>query len=86
MGYQHLRAIHAHGELHQHECHGGGSLSIDRFAGTLTITPKAGGATMTEQVEGLHVMRKEADGSWEIAMDVWNMDAPPPAAPPSPRP
>jgi ketosteroid isomerase-like protein len=41
---------------------------------------------MTEQLKGVHVMRKGADGSWKIAVDVWNTDAPTPPPPPAPKP
>jgi len=59
-----------------------GDWAVDRYTGVLTVTPKAGGAPMEEQIKGVHVMRREADGSWSIAQDVWNSDAaPPPPAP-----
>ncbi len=58
-----------------------GDMAVDRYTATLTITPK-GGAAMSEQIKGIHVLRKGADGSWKIAVDTWNSDAPP-AAPPS---
>jgi uncharacterized protein (TIGR02246 family) len=61
-----------------------GDLAVDRYTGELTVTPKAAGATtMTEVIKGVHVMRRQADGSWRITQDVWNSDAPPPAPPPA---
>lgn len=59
-----------------------GDMAVDRYTATLTMTPKAG-AAMTEQIKGIHVLRKGADGTWKIAQDTWNSDAPP-AAPPGP--
>jgi ketosteroid isomerase-like protein len=59
-----------------------GDMAVDRYSGTLTITPRAGGAPMTETIKGIHVLRKGADGSWKIAQDTWNSDTP--AAPPAP--
>ena len=57
-----------------------GDLAVARFTGELTITPKAGGAPVTERIKGIHVMRRQPDGSWKIAQDVWNSDAPAVAA------
>jgi uncharacterized protein (TIGR02246 family) len=61
-----------------------GDWAIDRYTGVLTVTPKAGGAPIEERIKGIHVMHREADGTWRIAQDVWNADAPAPAAPPAP--
>jgi uncharacterized protein (TIGR02246 family) len=58
-----------------------GDVAIDRFAGSLTMTPRAGGPAVTEMIKGLHVLRRQPDGSWKIVQDVWNVDAPP--APPA---
>jgi len=61
-----------------------GDLAVDRYTGELTMTPKAAGAApMTEVIKGVHVMRRQADGSWRIAQDVWNADAAPPPPPPA---
>lgn len=56
-----------------------GDLAVHRFTGELTMTPKAGGDAMTETVKGVHVLRKQADGTWKITQDVWNTDQPAPA-------
>jgi ketosteroid isomerase-like protein len=64
-----------------------GDWAVDRYAGTLTATPKGGGAPMQEQIKGVHIMRRDTDGTWRIAQDIWNTDAaPPPPPPPSPTP
>ena len=57
-----------------------GDWAIDHYAGELTMTPKAGGAPTTETIKGLHIYRRQPDGSWKIVQDVWNADAP--AVPP----
>jgi uncharacterized protein (TIGR02246 family) len=64
-----------------------GDMAVDRYTGELTLTPKAGGAAVTEQIKGVHVMKRQPDGTWLIAQDVWNADAPPaaPVAPPPPK-
>lgn len=58
-----------------------GDLAVDHYTGELTVTPKAAGAKpTTETIKGLHILRRQADGSWKIIKDVWNSDPPPPAA------
>ena len=54
-----------------------GDWAIEHFAGTLTLTPVGGGDPMEEVIKGIHVYRREADGSWKMVYDVWNSDAPP---------
>ena len=58
-----------------------GDLAVHRFTGELSMTSKAGGEAMSETIKGLHVLRRQADGSWLITQDVWNADQPPPAMP-----
>ena len=58
-----------------------GDWAVDRYTAVLTATPKAGGAAMEEQIKGVHIMHRGADGAWRIAQDVWNSDAPPPPPP-----
>lgn len=55
-----------------------GDWAIDRYTGLLTITPKGGGAANEERVKGIHIFRRQPDGSWRIVQDVWNTDSPPP--------
>lgn len=56
-----------------------GDWASERFAGELSLTPKAGGAPITEKIKGVHILRRQANGSWKIAQDVWNTDTPPPS-------
>ena len=56
-----------------------GDWAIETYAGTMTLTPAGGGDAMTQSVKGIHVYRREADGSWKMVYDVWNTDAPPPS-------
>jgi ketosteroid isomerase-like protein len=53
-----------------------GDLAVERFEGTLTLTPKGSGDPMVEDLKGVHVFQRQADGSWKITMDVWNSSAP----------
>jgi ketosteroid isomerase-like protein len=63
-----------------------GDWAIDRYTGRITVTPKAGGAPMTETIKGFHIARRQPDGSWKIVKDTWNTDAPPPPAAGAPAP
>lgn len=56
-----------------------GDWAIERFEGELTLTPKAGGRPVAERVKGIHIYRRQSDGTWRIAQDVWNSNAAPPA-------
>lgn len=51
-----------------------GNLAVERYVGSMTMTMN-GMDPVTETVKGIHVYRKGADGTWKMAMDVWNMDA-----------
>lgn len=58
-----------------------GDLAVHRFTGRLTLTPKSGGGKpISESIKGLHVLQRQADGTWQITQDVWNVDHPPAAA------
>lgn len=57
-----------------------GDLAVQRFTGDLTMTPKEGGEAMSETIKGIHVLQRQADGSWKITQDVWNTDASAPTA------
>jgi uncharacterized protein (TIGR02246 family) len=61
-----------------------GDVAIHRYSMELTMTPKAGGAAMTEKGKGLHVFQRQADGTWKLTHDVWNSDIPPAAPPTAP--
>ena len=60
-----------------------GDLAVDTYTATLTLTPKAGGAPMEEQIKGIHVLKRQADGTWRIVLDTWNTNAPAPPPPPA---
>ena len=53
-----------------------GDWAYERYTGAMRLTPKAGGAQIEERVKGIHVYRRQPDGSWLIASDAWNSDMP----------
>lgn len=56
-----------------------GDWAFERLAFTLTMTPLAGGKPIQEVGKGIHIYRRQSDGSWKIAQDIWNTDNPPAA-------
>lgn len=53
-----------------------GDLAIERVAFAWTLQPVAGGPPITEIGKGLHVYRRQTDGTWKLIMDAWSADAP----------
>lgn len=53
-----------------------GDWAIQRYTFVETVTPKAGGPATEESGKGLHVLRRQSDGRWLIAQDIWSNDAP----------
>ena len=56
-----------------------GNLAMQRYSFALTLRPKSGGAATTESGSGLHIWRRDAEGRWRLAKDIWT--SPPPSAP-----
>ena len=55
---------------HDIEIHG--DVAIDYYEGELTMNPVDGGAPMLALMKGIHILKRQADGSWKISHDVWN--------------
>lgn len=53
-----------------------GDLAVEHYTGRVTMRMEGSEEPTTETVKGVHVYRKQADGSWKMTMDVWNADAP----------
>ena len=64
-----------------------GALAFERLAYTAVIWPAGGAQPVEDAGKGLHVYRRQPDGSWKLALDIWNGDRPAAprtsAAPPS---
>jgi len=56
-----------------------GDWAFDRGTYTLSITPKAGGETISAMPDGkyLTIYKRQADGSWKISHDCYNSNVPP---------
>ncbi len=55
-----------------------GDIAVEHFNAILTITPVGGGDPVDEMLKGIHVYQRQADGSWKMTHDVWNVDSAPP--------
>jgi uncharacterized protein (TIGR02246 family) len=53
-----------------------GDWAIERYTGTMSVTPKKGGASVEDRLRGIHIYRRQSDGSWRIAQDIWNSGPP----------
>ena len=53
-----------------------GDWAYEQYRGVVTMTPKAGGDSMTENVRGIHIYQRGKDGAWKITHDIWNTDTP----------
>ena len=54
-----------------------GNLAYERGIINMDIAPE-GGQAMTDKGKYLVVMKRQADGSWKVAVDIWNSDLPQP--------
>jgi uncharacterized protein (TIGR02246 family) len=58
----------------------GSGWAFERGAYKIGLTPKGGGGAMQDAGKYITVYRREGDGSWVMAQDIWNSDSPPPSA------
>lgn len=56
-----------------------GEGAVDSWHGTLSLTPRAGGAPVSMAAKGIWFWRREPDGRWRLARSTWNRDSPAPA-------
>ena len=52
-----------------------GNLGYDRGIVTISTKPEAG-QPVTVRSKYLVLLKRQADGSWKIAVDIWNTDSP----------
>jgi uncharacterized protein (TIGR02246 family) len=51
-----------------------GDVAFERLAYTASAWPAGGGQAMDDAGKGLHVYRRQPDGAWKLALDIWNSD------------
>jgi ketosteroid isomerase-like protein len=49
-----------------------GDLAYHDYAYSMKVTPQAGGQPSVGHGKGLHILRREPDGSWKMVRNVWN--------------
>ncbi len=64
------------GEYVSHDISIHGDIAIDIYHGELTLTPAGSDETVIESLKGIHVLERQADGSWKISYDIWNSNDP----------
>jgi uncharacterized protein (TIGR02246 family) len=56
----------------------GGDWAFNRGTYRMVMTPRNGGAPVSETGKFIQIFRREPDGSWKIARDMGNTSEPPP--------
>jgi ketosteroid isomerase-like protein len=46
--------------------------ALDLYEASRTLAPRAGGEAVEEHYRGLHIYRRQPDGTWRIAQEIWN--------------
>jgi ketosteroid isomerase-like protein len=54
--------------------HISGDTAFERVEYSVSARPALGGAEAQDVGKGLHVYRREQNGLWKLAMDIWNSD------------
>jgi ketosteroid isomerase-like protein len=60
------------------EIEGRGDLAYVKGTFTMTLTPSGAPGAITDVGKYVEIRRRQADGSWLIALDIFNSDLPPP--------
>jgi erythromycin esterase len=50
--------------------------ALDLYEARRTLAPRAGGEAVDEHYRGLHIYRRQPDGTWRIAQEIWNAVTP----------
>jgi ketosteroid isomerase-like protein len=54
-------------------------MAIERVSYKVTMWPANGLGPLVDHGKGLHVYRRQSDGTWKLFVDIWNSDQPPAA-------
>jgi uncharacterized protein (TIGR02246 family) len=57
-----------------------GDLATERVEYTASFFAADGSAPSFDRGKGVHVFRRQSNGEWRLAMDIWNSDTPTPVA------
>jgi len=55
-----------------------GQMAVERVTYTVDLWPAGGGTRVQERGKGVHVYRRQEDGSWKLRFDIWSSDQPRP--------
>ena len=58
------------------QIHVSGDTAFERVEYAASARPAQGGSEVRDVGKGLHVYRREPNGSWKLAIDIWNSDTP----------
>ena len=58
------------------QIHVSGDTAFERVEYAASARPAQGGSEVRDVGKGLHVYRRQPNGSWKLAMDIWNSDTP----------
>ncbi len=53
-----------------------GGWALDLYEASRSVAPRAGGDAVEEHYRGMHIYRRQPDGSWRIAQAIWNTATP----------
>ena len=53
-----------------------GDVALERVEYTASAWPAEGGPPVQDLGKGVHVYRRQTDGSWKLEQDIWNSDVP----------
>jgi uncharacterized protein (TIGR02246 family) len=53
-----------------------GDWAFERGRYDITLTPRSGGGSMDDNGKYITIYRRQPDGDWKIARDIWNSDRP----------
>lgn len=58
-----------------------GDFAFHDYTYSMRYTPRAGGEPGIGHGKGLHILRRQPDGSWKLVRNIWNARPAPPATP-----
>ena len=59
----------------------GADWAFERGTYTIVLAPKAGGDPIRDVGKYITIYRRQPDGAWVMARDIWNSNNPPPGSP-----